>query len=49
MTYECMSRSGKGSFGVVYKALDRNTGATVAIKRVLQDPRYKARFLFVII
>lgn len=45
VVYECMSRSGKGSFGVVYKALTRGTGQIVAIKRVLQDPRYKNREL----
>lgn len=43
--YECVSRSGKGSFGVVYKAVTRGSGQVVAIKRVLQDPRYKNREL----
>lgn len=41
VVYECVSRSGKGSFGVVYKAVTRGSGQVVAIKRVLQDPRYK--------
>lgn len=43
IVYECVSRSGKGSFGVVYKAVTRGSGQVVAIKRVLQDPRYKVR------
>jgi len=45
VVYECVSRSGKGSFGVVYKAITRGNGQVVAIKRVLQDPRYKNREL----
>jgi len=45
VVYECVSRSGKGSFGVVYKAVTRGSGQVVAIKRVLQDPRYKNREL----
>ena len=32
---------GNGSFGVVFKAADRVTGNVVAIKKVLQDRRYK--------
>lgn len=44
-SYECSGRTGKGSFGVVYKAVERDTGKVVAIKRVLQDPRYKNREL----
>lgn len=43
--YECIKASGKGSFGVVYKATNLNTGEVVAIKRVLQDRRYKVRYL----
>eukprot|EP01126_Amoeba_proteus_P053391 TRINITY_DN6504_c1_g2_i14.p1 TRINITY_DN6504_c1_g2~~TRINITY_DN6504_c1_g2_i14.p1 ORF type:complete len:210 (-),score=31.28 TRINITY_DN6504_c1_g2_i14:467-1096(-) len=43
--YECTGRSGKGSFGVVYKAIERDSNLVVAIKRVLQDPRYKNREL----
>jgi serine/threonine protein kinase len=43
-SYECSGRTGKGSFGVVYKAVERDTGKVVAIKRVLQDPRYKVLF-----
>ena len=34
---------GKGTFGVVYKAISLVTGDPVAIKRVLQDKRYKNR------
>jgi hypothetical protein len=41
--YECIKASGKGSFGVVYKATNCATGEVVAIKRVLQDRRYKVR------
>lgn len=36
---------GSGSFGLVTEARCRNTGEKVAIKRVLQDPRYKNREL----
>jgi len=36
---------GNGSFGVVYEATCNNTGDTVAIKKVLQDRRYKNREL----
>eukprot|EP00954_Amorphochlora_amoebiformis_P002903 228501-Amorphochlora_amoeboformis.AAC.2 len=35
----------KGSFGVVFKATLSGTGEVVAIKKVLQDPRYKNREL----
>jgi len=35
----------KGSFGVVFKATLSSTGEQVAIKKVLQDPRYKNREL----
>jgi len=35
----------KGSFGVVFKATLASTGEQVAIKKVLQDPRYKNREL----
>jgi serine/threonine protein kinase len=34
---------GQGSFGVVYQATMIDTGETVAIKKVLQDPRFKNR------
>lgn len=36
---------GNGSFGVVHEAIHRETGRRVAIKKVLQDPRYKNREL----
>ena len=32
---------GNGSFGVVYQATLKETGETVAVKRVLQDKRFK--------
>lgn len=44
-SYECVGRSGKGSFGVVFQATNMKTKQDVAIKRVLQDPRYKNREL----
>lgn len=46
--YSVISVIGKGSFGVVYKAGVRSTGDVVAIKKVLQDPRYKNRELRII-
>jgi glycogen synthase kinase 3 beta len=36
---------GNGSFGVVYKAIVQQTGETVAIKKVLQDKRFKVGLL----
>jgi serine/threonine protein kinase len=36
---------GNGSFGVVYQATVIDTGETVAIKKVLQDKRFKNREL----
>jgi len=44
-TYESIKTNGTGSFGVVYKAIDTSTQEVVAIKRVLQDKRYKNREL----
>jgi len=43
--YKCIGRTGKGSFGTVYKANigDDNNSKTVAIKKVLQDPNYKKK------
>ncbi len=37
-----------GSFGIVYKATMVETGETVAVKKVLQDKRYKVFQLCVI-
>jgi hypothetical protein len=37
---------GNGSFGVVYQATVIETGDTVAIKKVLQDRRFKVRICF---
>lgn len=38
---------GNGSFGVVYQAKLCNTGELVAIKKVLQDKRFKVRMCVV--
>lgn len=46
-SYESVKTNGTGSFGVVYKAVDTSTQEVVAIKRVLQDKRYKVRCQFV--
>mmetsp|Transcript_6927 Transcript_6927/g.12745 ORF Transcript_6927/g.12745 Transcript_6927/m.12745 type:complete len:437 (+) Transcript_6927:178-1488(+) len=43
--YTANSIIGKGSFGTVYKATINSTGETVAIKKVLQDRRFKNREL----
>lgn len=40
---------GNGSFGVVYQAKLCDTGVMVAIKKVLQDKRFKVIFLQAII
>jgi glycogen synthase kinase 3 beta len=37
---------GNGSFGVVFQATLVDSGDLVAIKKVLQDKRFKVRFLF---
>lgn len=47
VSYECISKSGTGSFGVVFKAKIRHSGKLVAIKRVLQDMRYKVGYLLI--
>ena len=36
---------GSGTFGVVYKSKVNETGEVIAIKKVLQDKRYKNREL----
>jgi len=45
VTYIAEHVVGTGSFGVVYQAKCRETGEFVAIKKVLQDKRYKNREL----
>jgi serine/threonine protein kinase len=37
--------AGKGTFGTVYLGHVRGTGEKIAIKKVLQDKRYKNREL----
>lgn len=37
---------GNGSFGVVYQAKLMNSGENAAIKKVLQDKRFKVIFFF---
>lgn len=41
--YEIEGVAGKGTFGVVYFGQDRKTGERIAIKKVLQDKKYKNR------
>lgn len=45
VTYEAQRMIGHGSFGAVFIAKILETGETVAIKKVLQDPRFKNREL----
>jgi serine/threonine protein kinase len=45
VSYETQRVVGNGSFGVVYKALCTTTNEIVAIKKVLQDKRFKNREL----
>lgn len=45
ISYTADAVIGQGSFGVVYQATATLTGATVAIKKVLQDRRFKNREL----
>lgn len=45
VTYTTEKIVGTGSFGVVYKATCVETGETVAVKKVLQDRRFKNREL----
>lgn len=41
--YEIDGVAGKGTFGTVYVGHVRGTGKKIAIKKVLQDRRYKNR------
>lgn len=45
INYEAQREVGRGSFGSVYLARTVETGETVAIKKVLQDKRFKNREL----
>jgi glycogen synthase kinase 3 beta len=45
ISYSAERVIGTGSFGVVYQATVLETGETVAIKKVLQDRRFKNREL----
>jgi glycogen synthase kinase 3 beta len=45
ITYVDTNVIGKGSFGIVYQARMMTTGETVAIKKVMQDKRFKHREL----
>jgi glycogen synthase kinase 3 beta len=45
VTYAAQRIIGQGSFGVVYQAMVMETKETVAIKKVLQDRRFKNREL----
>lgn len=44
-TYKAIKIAGNGSFGIVYEAIEMTTSETVAIKKVVQDRRYKNREL----
>lgn len=46
--YQAERVIGNGSFGVVYQATVQSTGDTVAIKKVLQDRRYRNRELQIV-
>ena len=43
--YSALKIAGQGTFGTVYLARVQETGEKVAIKKVLQDPRFKNREL----
>ena len=42
-SFNCHTIVGHGSFGVVFQALIEGSDETVAIKKVLQDRRFKVR------
>lgn len=44
VSYADMKLIGNGSFGVVYQAKLCDTGELIAIKKVLQDKRFKVRY-----
>ncbi len=41
--YSWLKSIGKGTFGEVFKVMDKNTGGKFAIKKVFQDPKYSNR------
>lgn len=41
--YEIEGVAGKGTFGVVYYGRNTQTGKKIALKKVLQDKKYKNR------
>ncbi|KAM0903426.1 hypothetical protein ACQ4PT_018648 [Festuca glaucescens] len=45
ISYKAERIVGSGSFGIVFQAKCLETGEAVAIKKVIQDPRYKSREL----
>jgi len=47
ISYTDVKVIGNGSFGVVYQAKLCETSETVAIKKVLQDKRFKVRIYFI--
>ncbi|EDO07924.1 protein kinase domain containing protein [Babesia bovis T2Bo] len=47
--YQVQRMIGNGSFGVVHEAIHVESGNKVAIKKVLQDPRYKNRELSIML
>lgn len=49
VSYADMKLIGNGSFGVVYQAKLCETGELIAIKKVLQDKRFKVSVVIVII